>query len=287
MQEQSKKAAEHLMKTVRPILLQRKKCEHKTTLKLKDKEEIVVWIPLASTQRKVYEKYLLKRTVKDAMERTNFAVDVINDLKTISRHPFLMEASEKIRRINAAKKDRDGGGSGGGGGGDGFDMSDINDALDSLSSGTPRAHNGDGRRNIINSSNSDYNIGRAKDPRFNSRPQVQGPSSSSSHMNNSNSNSSNSSNRNRGNSDNNTQSSRDIDDDEEIEGNFEDYGSNSGIKKLSANSDVFEIAGRRPDAEELLQVIILIINVTVIIVIMTSLRNCCRRSSLLLSFVFI
>ena len=80
MIERSKVAAKHLMKTIQPILLQRKKCEHKETLKLKEKVELVVWIPLSSTQRKVYEKYLLKRTVKDALDRKNFAVDVINDL---------------------------------------------------------------------------------------------------------------------------------------------------------------------------------------------------------------
>jgi SNF2 family DNA or RNA helicase len=51
---ESKQAAQHLMRTIRPILLQRKKCEQKDVLKLKDKIELVVWIPLASSQRYVY-----------------------------------------------------------------------------------------------------------------------------------------------------------------------------------------------------------------------------------------
>ena len=239
MQEESKTAAQHLMKTIRPILLQRKKCEHKETLKLKEKTELVVWIPLASTQRKVYEKYLLKRTVKDAMARENFAVDVINDLKTISRHPFLMEASEILRKMTVAKK---------GGGGCSFDMTDIGDALDSIpshsrnkSSYNNNSSSSTGHNRTINSSNSDYNIGRSKDSRFNqsnknNRPtQTQStrlkPDSQDEDVHNS------------------TYNSFNLDDDIDSDVHY------IGDRKLSANADVFEIAGRRPDVEELLQVV--------------------------------
>ena len=242
MQEESRTAAQHLMKTIRPILLQRKKCEHKETLKLKEKTELVVWIPLASTQRKVYEKYLLKRNVKDAMERKNLAVDVINDLKTISRHPFLMEASEILRKINVSKK--------GGGGGCSFDMTDIGDALDSIPSHSKNKDNNTcknhkssetGCDRTINSSNSDYNIGRSKDPRFNQSNKINRPTQTQltrlktdSHDEDVNSS---------------TYNSYDSDGDIDSDARY------IGDRKLSANADVFEIAGRRPDVEELLQVV--------------------------------
>ena len=240
MQEESRTAAQHLMKSIRPILLQRKKCEHKETLKLKEKVELVVWIPLASTQRRVYEKYLLKRTVRDAMERKNLAVDVINDLKTISRHPFLMEASEVLRKINAAKK-----GEGERGPGTSFDMSDIGDALDCIGSNSSSSKNyksrTDGQDRTISSSNSDYNIGRSKDSRFNQPKRAYHPTQThSSTQGYDGSRTSNSSN-----------SSSNYDSDGDNGGEGVRY---IGDRKLSANADVFEIAGRRPDVEELLQV---------------------------------
>jgi SNF2 family DNA or RNA helicase len=50
----SKKAAAELRDLLAPILLQRKKSECEV-LNLPNKHEVVVWIPLSSAQRKMYD----------------------------------------------------------------------------------------------------------------------------------------------------------------------------------------------------------------------------------------
>ena len=83
------------------VILQRKKCElnQLQALNLTSKVEVVVWVPLSTSQRQLYEKYLANRhvqqTLQSAQERKCFPVEVVNNLKTISRHPFLMEASDR------------------------------------------------------------------------------------------------------------------------------------------------------------------------------------------------
>ena len=61
----------------------------------------MVWVPLSTSQRQLYEKYLANRhvqlTLQSAQDRKCFPVEVVNNLKTISRHPFLMEASDRMR----------------------------------------------------------------------------------------------------------------------------------------------------------------------------------------------
>lgn len=275
MIERSKVAAKNLMKTIQPILLQRKKCEHKETLKLKEKVELVVWIPLSSTQRKVYEKYLLKRTVKDALDRKNFAVDVINDLKTISRHPFLMEASESLKGSNIIKKADQGRDQGRVSQEDRFDLSHISDALQSLSVSKQVKSSSNSNDNSSSSShvirkrvseydddddkdNSDededeggrgYNIGRSNDSRFtgsasNSSTMHRNQHSNSSRPNNSNNN-------NNKNNDKFIDQNQAMYDDDDEEGVLD---RTVGGRKIKANANVFEIVGREPETEELLQV---------------------------------
>ena len=269
MIERSKVAAKHLMKTIRPILLQRKKCEHKETLKLKEKVELVVWIPLSSTQRKVYEKYLLKRTVKDALDRKNFAVDVINDLKTISRHPFLMEASESLKESNVVKKAEQGrekcreqrrisqeyr-----------FDLSNMSNALHSLSESRQFKSSSSNaiKKRVSECDDSDddeeeeqdrgYNIGRSNDSRF----AVSASNFKSQHRNQYSGASKSKTTTTINSSNNNSNSSKYIDvsqvtyDDDDDEGVVD---RTIGGRKVKANANVFEIVGREPETEELLQV---------------------------------
>lgn len=209
------------MSTIQPILLQRKKCEHTETLKLKKKVELVVWIPLSTTQRIVYEKYLRKRTVQDAMERKNFAVDVINDLKTISRHPFLMEASEELKKANGKEtgmaRVRDD-----------ADFGSLEKALNSLS----LDHNKRGERGANEGEEEEevFNIGRAKDSRFNTaKPRGQPAYSAQSVQ--------------RG-----AHCRLDCEDE------FDDADCSRAGRKIGANASVFEVAGRKPEVEELFQV---------------------------------
>jgi len=87
-------AAQQLLQVLQPILLQRKKCEKGDVLKLTEKNEIVIWVPLSNKQRDIYQNYLHKREVINALERANYPVEIINHLKTLCRHPYLLEASD-------------------------------------------------------------------------------------------------------------------------------------------------------------------------------------------------
>jgi SNF2 family DNA or RNA helicase len=85
----AKLASDALMKAVKPVLLQRKKCEFQDVLRLKRKTEVVVWVPLSTSQRKEYERYLRDRNVQLIVQRSlkqhKTPVEVVNALKTISR----------------------------------------------------------------------------------------------------------------------------------------------------------------------------------------------------------
>jgi superfamily II DNA/RNA helicase len=101
-QQISELAANKLMHITRPILLQRKKIENKHILKLTEKLEMVVWIPLSNKQRQLYEKYLHNNEAIESVltgERKNYPIEVINHLKTLCRHPFLLEASEVRKKM--------------------------------------------------------------------------------------------------------------------------------------------------------------------------------------------
>ena len=93
-------ASKQLARLTRPILLQRKKSDQgmEEVLNLPQKTELVVWTALSSTQRKIYEKYLQTREVELAVNRSQYPVEVINHLKTVCRHPFLIEAAEVLKR---------------------------------------------------------------------------------------------------------------------------------------------------------------------------------------------
>jgi SNF2 family DNA or RNA helicase len=102
----AKIAASNLLALTKPILLQRKKCELPTNgvLKLPTKIELVVWSPLASSQRSLYEEFLQSRQFDIAVHRNTCPVEVINHLKTVCRHPLLIEALEANRRRREAAK---------------------------------------------------------------------------------------------------------------------------------------------------------------------------------------
>lgn len=91
------------MKKVRPILLQRKKCEKSALLKLTDKVEVVLWVPLSQKQRQVYCQYLGGREVTQALNRVGYPVEIINHLKTLCRHPLLLEAAKRKKEMLAAQ----------------------------------------------------------------------------------------------------------------------------------------------------------------------------------------
>lgn len=221
---ESKVVAQQFMKIIHPILLQRKKCEHKVILKLKEKIELVVWIPLATTQRIVYEKYLSKRTVQDAMIRKHLAVDVINHLKTISRHPFLMEVSEIQRKINEKKKNLNSStitssSYSSNTKSNSISKNDINSDIDSLYSAFDSLNlknNKDSNTNNTSNGNSSYKAIQKK-----------------SHSNN----------------------NDNYHDSDDGDSDNDDDGSDVSDRKISANADVFEIAGYTPTVEDLLQVV--------------------------------
>ena len=103
-------AANSLMAITKKILLQRKKCEQPSeALKLPNKTEVVVWVPLSSEQRSIYENFIASKTFKYAMIRSTYPVEIINHLKTLCRHPFLLEASSvNMKRKDLAKKTAEG-----------------------------------------------------------------------------------------------------------------------------------------------------------------------------------
>ena len=93
-------AAKNLLALIKPIILQRKKCElpSNAQLNLPTKIELVVWSPLATSQRELYEQFIHSRQFSTALNRSTCPVEVINHLKTVCRHPLLIEALEMNRR---------------------------------------------------------------------------------------------------------------------------------------------------------------------------------------------
>lgn len=90
------------MTLTKKILLQRKKCEQPSeALKLPLKTEVVVWVPLSTEQRTIYQEFMESKTFKYAMIRSTYPVEIINHLKTLCRHPFLLEASSVNMRRKA------------------------------------------------------------------------------------------------------------------------------------------------------------------------------------------
>ena len=100
----SKRVADELLAKSRNILLQRKKCDNEEVLQLPAKREVTVWITLSQQQRRLYEDFIRSKAFNEALNRKNFPVEVINRLKTLSRHPFLIEASEKNYQRKQSKE---------------------------------------------------------------------------------------------------------------------------------------------------------------------------------------
>ena len=69
-----------------------------TTIQLPTKIELVVWVPLASSQRVLYEEFIHSREFDRAVHRNTCPVEVINHLKTVCRHPLLIEALVRNRQ---------------------------------------------------------------------------------------------------------------------------------------------------------------------------------------------
>jgi SNF2 family DNA or RNA helicase len=74
-----------LIKLLRPVILQRKKCEHETALELPQKSEYVIWVQLSSAQLQIYEQILKSRSFIAAMNRTKLPLESINVLKSLCR----------------------------------------------------------------------------------------------------------------------------------------------------------------------------------------------------------
>lgn len=101
------------------IPLQRKKSQFSDVLRLKNKSDIVVWVPLSGRQREMYPKtkhcrkvfyfmihrysnYLADKALQLTLQRSNYPVEAINYLKTLCRHPLLVEAA-RITKLGSNK----------------------------------------------------------------------------------------------------------------------------------------------------------------------------------------
>ncbi len=97
----AKSARQILTDITKPILLQRKKKEQpKESLKLPQKMELVIWINLSTQQRTMYERYFESRACSKAFNTSRYPVEVITYLKTLCRHPVLLEVSEGKQKID-------------------------------------------------------------------------------------------------------------------------------------------------------------------------------------------
>jgi len=102
-------AAEKLLEMTRHVVLQRKKCDliesmASTVMKLPVKVELVVWVPLSSAQSSMYEDFIHSRQFSKALHRSTCPVEVINHLKTVCRHPFLIEAALANKKRKASQQ---------------------------------------------------------------------------------------------------------------------------------------------------------------------------------------
>ena len=87
--------AQKLLNLTRPIFLQRKKSVLQNEISMPLKTEVAVWIPLSYEQRNAYEHYLQSEKFKRAI-KTNCTVGAISYLKSLCRHPLLIEASAVV-----------------------------------------------------------------------------------------------------------------------------------------------------------------------------------------------
>lgn len=95
--DKARSAASRLKALLSPILLQRKKTEFEDVLQLPEKLELVVWVSLSSKQRGLYRSYLEGRQLKRVLSQSAYPIEAVNYLKTLSRHPFLTEATVAVK----------------------------------------------------------------------------------------------------------------------------------------------------------------------------------------------
>ena len=115
--ERSSCAAKALLNITRPLILQRKKTDkdeatQKSLIELPTKTELTVWVPLSTSQRASYGAYLEQRQTLDSLakheERNSYPVEVIGHLRSLTRHPFLLEltmANTQRKALKAAAND--------------------------------------------------------------------------------------------------------------------------------------------------------------------------------------
>ena len=113
-------SAVKLKKLLKPILLQRKKVDFEHVLQLPQKTEVVVWVPLSSKQRDMYRKYLGGRQLQKVLSQSTYPIEAVNYLKTLCRHPLLLEATPNHKNRSFSTLD---------------DMSDLSEALNTLKIG--------------------------------------------------------------------------------------------------------------------------------------------------------
>eukprot|EP01035_Chromulina_nebulosa_P018311 gene18311-23997_t len=146
-------AINKLLSLIRPILLQRKKCENEELLKLPSKFEVVIWIPLSTQQRNIYESYLKSRSVSMVLKKSTYPLEIINHLKTLCRHPFLIEAGKALARIKSGSNVD-------------IDINDLDNDLDNINKSMSNININESvnsNANKINSSSSVFDIA-SRDP---------------------------------------------------------------------------------------------------------------------------
>jgi hypothetical protein len=122
---ESQLAARALLDITRPIILQRKKTDRdeqtqKTLVELPPKTELTVWVPLSSCQRASYSTYLDHRATRECLSkhesRNSYPVEVVGHLRSLTRHPFLLEltmANTQRKALKAGQGQGQGHGQGG------------------------------------------------------------------------------------------------------------------------------------------------------------------------------
>eukprot|EP00605_Chrysophyceae_sp_TOSAG23-4_P002158 GSChrysophyteH1.ASY1.ANO1.2386.1 assembled CDS len=108
---------DELAKTISPVMLQRKKenvdknsqkgacgdtlADGGETDDLPPKTELAVWIPMAPSQRLQYQMYLQSCAASVALrkDKEHYPVEHINHLKTLCRHPFLLDAVKTMKTL--------------------------------------------------------------------------------------------------------------------------------------------------------------------------------------------
>jgi len=57
---------------------------------LPDKIELVIWIPLSTQQRELYQQYLATGNFKEIVVRAEFPIEAVTHLKSVCRYPYVL-----------------------------------------------------------------------------------------------------------------------------------------------------------------------------------------------------